>query len=161
MNIEQFAAIGEIIASVAVVASLIYVARQLGQTNTMMRVAAASERLEKDYELVLPMIESREVAEIWVKGANDFAELDPVDQQRLLFFERRALMLWHHFFHLRKQGLVGDANWNEQVWIIRSIGRRQAVREAWKIFRDNFDAPFVGFVEEQFALADAQRRTGE
>jgi hypothetical protein len=160
MTIEHYAAIGEIIASVAVVASLIYVARQLNQTNTMMRVAAVSERLEKDYELVLPMIESREVAEIWVKGANEFAELDSVDQQRMLFFERRAVMLWHHFFHLRTQGLVSDVNWNEQVWILRNIGRRQALRETWKIFRGNFDTRFVEFVDEQFSLADAERRTG-
>lgn len=156
MTIDQLAALGEIIASVAVIASLIYVARQINQTNTMMKVAAASERLERDFEIVLPLIESRAFAEVWAKGDREFHSLDDVDQQRLLFFERRAVMLWHHYFHLRSQRLVSDANWNEQNWIIRNIGRRQAVRETWNTFRGNFDKPFVDFVDAQFAIADAE-----
>jgi hypothetical protein len=45
MTLEQIAFIGEIIASIAVIASLVYVARRVGQNTAMMRVNAASERL--------------------------------------------------------------------------------------------------------------------
>ena len=154
MTIDQLASLGEIIAAIAVIASLIYVARQIKQTNLIMRFTAASERLERDYEIVLPVIESRELAEIWTKGGNEFDELDNVDQQRLLFFERRAIMLWHHYFHLRSEGIVSDANWYEQEWIIRNIGRRQALRETWKRFNGNFDDEFGAYIDEQFAIAD-------
>jgi hypothetical protein len=154
MTIEQLASLGEIIAAAGVIASLIYVARQLGQTNTTMRVNAASERMERDFDIVLPVIESREVAELWFKGAGQFYSLDEVDQQRLLFFERRAIMLWHHQYQLRQQDLMPDASWTESLWIIQNLGRRQAIREAWKQFGNGFEAPFVAFVEEQFAIGD-------
>lgn len=156
MTFEQYAWLGEIIAAIAVIASLFYVARQLGQNTAMMRVSAASERMERDYELVLPVIENREFAEIWMKGGENFEDLDVVDQQRLLLFERRAIILWHHVYQLRQQGLCPDANWQEQVWVIQQIGRRQAIRVAWDTFKGAFETPFQEFVNNEFALVDGE-----
>ena len=156
MDLNHIANLAEILGVFAIVISLIYVARQLRQTNMMIKNAAASERMEREYELVRPVIESREFAEIWTKGDQNFDELDHVDQQRLIIFERRAIVLWHHLFQMRNQNLYPDANWHETVWVIRNIGRRQAIREGWKLFRNNFEATFGDFVDEQFAIADAE-----
>ena len=156
MDLTHIANLAEIFGVLAIVISLIYVARQLRQTNLMMKNAAASERLERDYELVSPLIESRDFAEIWVRGDQNFGDLDHVDQQRLIFFERRAIVLWHHTFQMQKQNLYLEANWVETIWIMQNLGRRQAIREAWKIFRDNFQADFVAFLDEQFAIGDAK-----
>lgn len=152
MNWDAISAVSELVGVVLIVASMIYVARQLHQTNTMMRINAASERLERDYEIVAPIIESGELAEIWLKGESEFASLRPADQQRLLFLERRAIMLWHHQYMLRNQGLMPDASWHETLWIIRMIGRRQVVREAWRIFGEGFEIGFRQFIDEQFAF---------
>ena len=64
MTLEQYAYFGEIIAAVAVVASLIYVARQLGQNTAMMRVNAARERVQRDTELSSAISGSQEFAEL-------------------------------------------------------------------------------------------------
>ena len=156
MDLTHLANLAEIFGVAVIVISLIYVAKQLRQTNLMMKNAAASERLERDYDLVVPIIENRDVAELWVKGDQGFADLDHVDQQRLIFFERRAVMLWHHLYQMQKQGLFSDANWQETIWVIRIIGRRQAVRETWRLFDRNFETAFRDFIEEQFAIADAE-----
>ena len=156
MNWDAISAISEFVGVALIVASMIYVARQLRQTNTMMRINAASERLERDYEIVAPIIESGELAEIWLKGASEFASLRPEDQQRLLFLERRAIMLWHHQYQLHHQGLMPDANWHETIWIIKMIGRRQVVREAWRIFGEGFELGFQVFIDEQFAIDDSE-----
>lgn len=156
MNWDAIAAVSELVGVVLIVTSMIYVARQIRQTNTMMLVNAASERLERDYEIVVPVIESGELAEIWLKGEKEYASLRAPDQQRLLFFERRAIMLWHHQYQLRNQGLMPDANWYETIWIIQTIGRRQAVRESWRIFRDGFEQEIQKFIDEQFAFANSE-----
>lgn len=157
MNWDAISAIAEIVGVVLIVASMIYVARQLSQTNKMMRINAASERLERDYDIVESVINSRELAEVWLKCDNQFADLSPADQQRLLFLERRAIMLWHHQFQLRKEGLMPEPNWRETTWIIRTIGRRQAVRETWRIFGNSFEPGFQDFINEQFAAADEKK----
>jgi len=154
MTLEQYAYLGEIFTSLSVVASLIYVARQLAQNTAMMRVAASSEAVERDYDLVAPMIGSQELAEIWMKGGGEFSTLEPAHQTRLMFFERRALVLWHHRFQLRRQGLVPDASWHEQTWIIQNIGRRQSIREAWRAFGEAYEPAFQEFMQSQFAIAD-------
>ena len=64
MTLEQYAYIGEIIAAIAVVASLIYVVRQIGQNTEMMRASAASERVQRDTELSTSVSDSQEFAEI-------------------------------------------------------------------------------------------------
>lgn len=155
MELEQVAYLGEILAAFGVVVSLIYVARQLGQNTAMMRVAASSERVEREYEIIAPIVQSRETAEIWMRGETEFSDLEPADQVRLIFFERRALTLWHHVFQLRQKDLLPDADWHEHQWIIQNIGRRQAVRESWRTFRGGFEPAFQEFMEGQFAIADA------
>jgi len=91
MTLEQISFIGEIIASIAVIASLVYVARRVGQNTAMMRVNAASERLQREFDIASPMIQNRDIAEIWVTAASDFDSLDNVDKERMLVYERRGV----------------------------------------------------------------------
>ncbi len=155
MNWDAISAIAEISGALVVVASLVYVGRQIGQNTAMMRVSAASETMERDYDLVLPLIESNEVTEIWLKGDHRLDDLSEADRQRLLFFERRALTLWHHNYQLRKQGLFPDAMWHNQNWIIQNIGRRQAIREAWSLFQGSHETSFQEYIYSQFLIADS------
>ena len=92
MNWDAISAIAEIIGAVVVVASLIYVGRQVAQNTAMMRVGAASESMERDYDLVLPLIESPELTEIWLKGDHRLDELSEADRQRLLFSSDELLL---------------------------------------------------------------------
>lgn len=158
MNWEAISAIAEVLGAVAVVASLVYVGRQVAQNTAMMRVAAASETLDRDHGLVLPMIESEELAEIWLKGDDRLNELSEANRQRLLLFERRAITLWHHNFQLRRQKLLSDATWYYQNQMIRFLARRQAMREAWSIFRNTFETSFQEYVDDQFRTADDMSR---
>ena len=154
MMLEQWAYIGEIAAAVAVIASLIYVARQIGQNTAMMRVNASTERIQRDSDIVGPVINSREFAEIFLKGDSELDDLDDTDRQRVLLHERRALLHWHNMFGLRRRNLLQDSDWHELNWVIRNFGRRQSVRESWRVFNGCFEKPFQEFIEEQFSIGD-------
>lgn len=154
MTVEQFANIAEIIGVVLIIVSLFYVAQQLRQNTAMMRVGASNDRVKRDFDIIDSLLNSREMAEVWHKGETQFADLDEVDQQRAIFFEYRAIVLWHHVFELRQQNLTSDADWRWNKWVIRNIGRRQAVREAWQLFRDSYERSFQDFIDQQFAIAD-------
>lgn len=49
-----------------------------------------------------------------------------------------------------------DAKWHEIFWMIRSIGRRQVIREAWRLFGEAFEPGLRVLIEEQFAAADSE-----
>ncbi len=76
MTLENIASLAEIFGLMLVIASLIYVARQLGQTTAIMRVNASGERLQRDTDIANSIIHSREVAEYWIKGATELDSLD-------------------------------------------------------------------------------------
>ena len=115
MTLEQYAQIGEIIAAIAVIASLIYVAQQLHQNTDMMRVGNAQHFVDFNISLVSPIVMNRELADLWIKGDSDFENLDPIDQQRIVMFEWQAIAGWHNFFNLRQKHLMSDEQWHEVV----------------------------------------------
>lgn len=103
---------------------------------------AASERLERDFEIVLPVFENRSFAEIWLEGGGRLSDLDAVDRKRLFFLERRAISPWNRIYQLRMQGLVQDYSLKEQIWVMQNIGLRQAIRAAWEMYKRGYDASF-------------------
>ena len=158
MTLDQYASLGEIIAAIAVVASLVYVARQLGQHTAMMRANASAERVQRDAELNSRVSDSQEFTEIWLKGGSDFDSLGEAERFRLIFFNRSALVHWHNMFGLRAQNLLPDGDWNELVWLIQNLaGPRQDNAETWRIFRDSFDQPFREFMDAQYSSAASQQ----
>ena len=80
MTLEQYAYLGEIIAAIAVIASLIYVAGELRQNTNMMRVNNADNFVDFNIALCNPVATDREFGELWTKGALDFDFLILVNQ---------------------------------------------------------------------------------
>jgi hypothetical protein len=63
-----------------------------------------------------------------------------------MLFEWRAITGWNQLFHLRKDGLVPDSQWNELLWSVKNFMARQSAREAWTVFKGAFGKPFQDFV---------------
>jgi hypothetical protein len=148
MSLEHLAYLSEIVGVVLVIASLIYVGKQLRQNTDVMRLNAAGSYVNLQERLCGEVANNRELAEYWLKGASEFDSLDEVDKQRVLLFEWRAITAWNQLFQLRQDGLMPESQWNELLWAIRNFGRRQSAREAWQVFKDAFGRPFQDFVSE-------------
>jgi hypothetical protein len=147
MSLEGFALVAEIIASIAVVITLVYVIMQLRQNLDFMRASASSERVQRDFDLAQALIENREMAKVWAKGDSEFNELEHVDKIRLMFFERRAIVHWHNMFELYNKKLLPESDWVELNWLIKNLGQRQAIKETWQYFRGSFDYAFQQFMD--------------
>ena len=160
MTLEDYAFIAQIVGSIGVVASLIYVARQLVQNTRMMRASVSNERVARDFDLSGAVFNSREFAEIWCKARSGLDTLDEIDQIRVVMHARSALKHWQNMFALRQQNLVTDGDWNELLWLIPHFGDYQSTRTAWTMFRESFDRPFQDFIDRQLAIADREKAGG-
>ncbi|MGR8950445.1 MAG: hypothetical protein ACU84Q_20570 [Gammaproteobacteria bacterium] len=82
MNWDAVGAIGEVLGALVVIATLLYLARQV----TLQGAAASSDAMASwlsDYNsLVLQMFRDRDSSEIIRRGLTDFHELDGTDQMR-------------------------------------------------------------------------------
>ena len=150
MTLEQWAYVGQIIAAIAVVASLIYVARQLKQNTNAMIVSNADNFVKFNFQLNTPFALDREFAELWVRAGKNFGDLDEVDRQRLIIWEFQAIAAWSNFFNLRQKGLISDAQWSELESTFEVFGQRESVREAWNIFRPGYTPEYRSYMGRYF-----------
>ena len=148
MTLEQLAYLAQILGVGLVVASLIYVGRQLKQNTETMRQNAAGYYLNLQDRLCGEVSNNRELAECWHKAASDFASLDEVDKQRAILFEQRAIAAWNQLFLLRQDGLVPDSQWQELIWSVKHFGSRQSARQCWSVSKASFGKPFQDFISE-------------
>jgi hypothetical protein len=143
MNLEQFSYLADITGVIAIIASLIYVARQINQNTQTLQINAGTAIETWGSTVMLAAATDREFAEVWNKGDSQFKDLDQVDQSRLLLFEMSGIARFAHFFALREQGVLPETNWQMMLWSFEMVGKRQSMREAWKSLKDSYDPRFA------------------
>jgi hypothetical protein len=148
ITLEQMYYIGQTVSVVAVIASLIYVGKQLHQNTETMRVGSEDAYAQWSNGVLKEFGYDREFVKCWMKGDADFDNLDEIDKQRLLCYEWNAMNMWHYFFNLHRQKILPETEWRQLAWTIEYIGRRQAVRKAWSIFKDSYDKSFQNFMAQ-------------
>ena len=89
VNWEAIGAIGEIIGAVAVVATLFYLARQIKDGSKQIKMASLAELNTLYNDGFLPIYNSRENMEIWVRGLAAPDELVEVQREIFFLFVRR------------------------------------------------------------------------
>ncbi len=143
MDIMELGAIGEMVGGAAVLVTLVYLALQVRNGNDIARDGASRHWTDFNFAMAAGVVNDRELAEVWLRGGADFQSLDPVDQQRMVFFEWRAIELWHHTFHQRGRGILSDDQWAKVEAIFQGpIGKRESIHEAWRTFRSTYDQAF-------------------
>ena len=161
MSFELISLIIEFLSAIAVIVTLIYLARQIGQNTEMMKTNASNERVQRDFDLASTVIEDKDFSKIWLQSHNDFDNLDEADKNRMIFFERRAIIHWDNMYQARMKGLLPDSNWNELKWLMQNMGTHQGLRSSWNIFKDSFDRDFQIFLENQFTKSEEKITKGQ
>ncbi len=154
MDIMELGAIGELVGGVAVIGSLIYLGLQVRQSNAIAKDHSARAFNETVFDLTSAIVADRQLAEVWFQGGNGFDDLDEVDRERMILFERRGFDLCHLAWQQRKRGILDESDWKKARATIETIGGRQSIRESWKVFRNFYDGefqklmdPYVGGVQ--------------
>ena len=148
MLLDQLASIGEVVAAIAVVVSLIYVARQIGQNTNALQSNTEAMWSSINQSVVMPLATDRDGAKWWIAGTSDFDSLDEIDKQRHLLFEYNVLTAWWSIYLARKKGLVSDDQWGNNIRTMEMFGKRQAIREAWKSYKPLYNAEFQRLLSE-------------
>lgn len=142
MTLEQLSYLGDLVAAIGVVVSLIYLARQVRSNTEAMR--ANSEVMWSTVNVTLSsgVALDRDAAEWWVAGGEGFDELDAIDQQRHVLWEYSVFQFWWALYKARQRGQVDDEQWTVTMNTIAQFGQRKAIRVAWAQFKPIFPAGF-------------------
>jgi hypothetical protein len=143
---NEVSAIAQIIGSIAVVFSVLYLAIQIHQSTRLAKVAAQDTAATALREVTKPFAENPELARIWRIGLEDLKELSAEEQARFFHSTYQFLKAFEtiHFHHV--SGLMDDQVWQGWCGLLRHYIVSPGIAEYWKLRHDLFSTRFQEFV---------------
>ena len=132
-SIAEFGALGEVIGALAVLITLIYIARQLRQANLASESAAiqsffsATESINRDAR-ILPQ-------GVLARGLSSWASLSPDDQIVFSHYLLEVASKIHMGYRLHQRGVLDDATYESWESAFLAMIREPGGAECWKTCR--------------------------
>ena len=157
MNKTKLAAIvsvAEIISSLAIVVSLIYVAYEFRRTDTLTNRDVENIIYNRMLQMDQLIIENPDLAEIIIKAANDSSKILPAEEKRYLAFEHIFYDGWESAWYYYQEDVLDKKFWDSwNSWFTDEAKRRPAL--GWQGNRKNYSGAFLAYVDR--ILKDKQR----
>ena|SRR2546430_6385825 len=154
---EAISAISQMIGSVAVVFSVLYLAVQVHRSTTVAKLAAQDAAATSLREVTKPFAENAELARIWQTGLENLQTLSAEEQGRFFHSTYQFLKAFEtiHFHHIH--GVMDEQIWQGWCGLLQHYIASPGIEHYWKLRHDFFSARFQQFIETLERPAD--RRT--
>ena len=132
VNWEAISAIGQIVGAIAVVISLIYLAREVRRNARATRQAAMRSTLDFFNRYSQQITEHADVAELRIRGFDDFESLEGVDRAR---FDSLMNQLFRNLEDVYYQNLHGHLDprvWRGMEVAVRELNAQPGVQAWWR-----------------------------
>lgn len=158
MTLSDLADIGQVIGSVAVVASLIFVGLQIRQNTKANR--ASTLQMNADYWLTyLTTLADSRFGDLYSKGALGREKLDGAQFGSFFFLCRATFMgCENQHYQYRSRLLDEDAYRGYEATIREQIAAFPGVRAMWQLVKHTYGTEFVKFLDMQIARTPAHDR---
>jgi hypothetical protein len=145
LSLEQFSYISQIAASIAVVGSLIYLARQIRQTERNQRAIIQQGRADRASSGAMS-IASPEMASVFRKGITADAGLTQEEFDQLLMMCRALLLSGEDSYLQHKAGLLDRRAFDSWVAGARAYMAAPGLRAVWKLTGNQYCEEYRDFV---------------
>ncbi|MDQ7018569.1 MAG: hypothetical protein Q9M33_05320 [Robiginitomaculum sp.] len=150
MTLEQAYLIAQILASIAVVVSLIFVGLQLRHNSEQMRIAASTGYYEI-YRDHMVGVNSKEFTNLFIKGFEGIDALDLCERTQLYAFfavMTRGYQILHYQF---RKKVFDKELWENTQNHLADFLLSKAYQEFWLTRRHHFNPSFQAFVDDLIA----------
>ena len=146
MNWEAINAIAQLISSLAVVASLWYLAVQVHRSTRIAKLSAQDAATQALRDVTRPFAENLEVGRLWGKGLEDLETLTSEEKARFFHvaFQFLKAMETIHFHYL--YGLMEEQVWRGWRNLYLHYLASPGLIYYWKLRHDLFSDSFQEFV---------------
>ena len=142
MTIQDLGALGELIGSVAVLATLAYLTVQTRQNTRAVQAQAENSRVTNTIQNLLTSATSKELAEAWFEEG---------ESQKAMQRRNHALSVftsWEWEFRQQQRGVLVSRGGPPVSAVFR---RYPGMESVWDAHRADFPAEFVVWIDEQRA----------
>ena len=111
MNWDAISAVSQLIGSIAVVVSVLYLAVQLRSSTRVARVAAMDAAAAALRDVTKPLMENAELARLWRTGLEDLEALSPEERARFFHAAHQFLKALETIHYHYVYGLLDSQLW--------------------------------------------------
>ena len=143
MTVQDLGSIGELVAAIATLGTLIYLALQIRQNTKTQQSAIAQATTSSRtawYDLV---ITNPDVADVWRKGHADPDSLSQDEQYRFVWMISRIFSNLEEFYLQYEHGMLPEEQWDEYQRFGRSMLENRVIEDWWKSGTTVFAPGFV------------------
>lgn len=149
MTIQDLGNIGELLAAIATLATLVYLARQIRASNLSVRAESQRAVRTGGSAMHVAIVQDPEVARIFNAGLRDFNALNPDERTRFSFLLGDLVGNAAAFHQELMLGVVPRAEFEHTLPVIAGFLRAPGGREFWKRHQHQYPRPFQKIVETE------------
>jgi hypothetical protein len=157
MNWDAISAVSQMIGSIAVVISVLYLAVQLRSSTRVARVAAMDAAAAALRDVTKPFMENAELARLWRIGLEDLKALSPEDQARFFHAAHQFLKALETIHYHYVYGLLDTQLWEGWRDLLQHYVATPGIKHYLARRGSVFSERFCKFIEELEPVSD--RRT--
>lgn len=143
-RLADWAAVAEIVAALAVMASLLYVGREIQQNTAATQGATYQQVVRASNEYLLAIAGDSALAAITIHAASDSTTLNATDRVRYFHLRRVFWRNMENAFVQHERGVLGDAEWDTYHRILCGNARTDA---SWPSHKGSLSPTFVAMAE--------------
>jgi hypothetical protein len=147
MSLEDLGNIGEFVAAVAVVVSLLYLAVQIRQGAASVRATMFLTSSANQSEMASHVVQDAELARIYRVGQRDFESLTEDEQIRFITYFATLFRTYEQMFQQDRMGLLDPEVWEGRREAMLRFLRRPGVQTMWRFRRHAFSKSFRDLVD--------------
>jgi len=147
MKLEKWALIAEIIGGLAVVLSLVFVGRELNQSNALNRAATYQSMMVSLNEAIRPVYEDAEMTPLWIASQTGrIDELTEAERGRVRQVIIAMFRLYDSAFYSYEYSTLGQSEWSRiEAQVCRQ--RRFMTDLTWTAIRNTISDSFNELIE--------------
>jgi hypothetical protein len=160
LSLRDWSSFAEVVASVAVVISLIFVAYSVNQNTRIMQATHDSQIFNLQDSIIGQLSADPVLASILVK-LEQKEELTPSEAKQWEWHLYRWVSLWEMAYNRHEDGLMSDQHWKgwDRAFVIFVLDSETGMTEDfWQVDRETYSEGFAAHVDAAFARNRQDRR---
>jgi len=161
VNWEAISAFGQIVGAVAVVISVLYLAREVRSSARATRVASERSWAEMVIRFLQQIAEHPDLSELYYRGVHDFESLKGAERMRFSALMGQLFRLCEEAYIGQSEGHLSPRMWRGTEAVLRDYSGYPGVQAWWRTRSHWFSEDFAKVVNQLQETAKAPRMFGE
>ena len=156
MTLEEIYYVGQTIAAIAIIGSLVALIAQNHAAHKLVRDAAIRSQVEGLQNIPRALFETPGMADVWVRGIENIDQLSNEDRVKFMAFVTYTFRIWEGLHAQFRHSQLDKEVWRGHTQMLRGVQVLAGVKNVWGLRRHAFSQEFQIFYESNLAQAASQ-----